>query len=69
MPKFVVDLLDMRIHAVGDLTEGLTEGVPLGDPLPPTHTSWTARTDVLFACSIAELMVTVWPYAERRIAR
>ena len=45
LPKFVVDLLETRIHAVGDLSEGLTEQVPLGNPLPPLQTSWTARTD------------------------
>ena len=51
LPKFILDLLEARMHVVGDLTLAITEVPPEDDPQgnsqagppPPSVTSWTAR--------------------------
>ncbi len=44
LPSEVLGLLEARLHAVGDLTEALTEVIPPGTKTPPaSRLSWTAR--------------------------
>ncbi len=45
LPVQVLALLEARIHAVGDLTEAISEGVPLGTKTPSPRSSWTASID------------------------
>jgi hypothetical protein len=50
LPKLVLDLLELRVHAVGDLIQAVSENLPgdsqggleIGTPEPP-GISWTAR--------------------------